>query len=152
MMDAVIVGIGNRLRGDDGAGPAVIDLLSGDLPERVRVVECRGDLTGVLDAWWGARRAVVVDAVVSGAEPGTVHRIDDPDRLPTSWRSPSSHLVGLGEALQLGRVLGSFPEQLSVYGIEAGDVRTGSELSPAVRDATERIAGELREDFWGMDA
>lgn len=151
-MDTVVVGIGNRLRGDDGAGPAVIEHLGRDTPPGVRLVECRGDLTGVLDAWWGARRAIVVDAVVSGCEPGTVHRIDDPEHLPASWRSPSSHLVGLGEALELGRVLGSFPQQLSVYGIEAGELRTGSELSPAVRDAAERIAGELREDLGGIDA
>ena len=130
----------------------MIEHLGHPPPPSVRLVECRGDITAVLDAWWGARRAIVIDAVVSGCEPGTVHRIDDPEHLPEAWSSPSSHLVGLAEALQLGRVLGSFPERLSVYGIEAGELRTGTELSLPVRDAAERIAGELRRDLWGPDA
>jgi hydrogenase maturation protease len=148
----LIVGIGNRSRGDDAAGLAVLDLLAGDIPTGAQLVECRGDVTSVLDTWRGADQVILVDAVVSGAEPGTVHRFDGAAALPASWRSLSSHLVGLGEALALGRTLHMMPQHLAVYGIEVGDTSTGAEPSAAVVAAAEEVAAEIRAYLGAVDA
>ena len=86
MGDTVVIGVGNRMRGDDAAGLVVIDRLTGRLPADVRLVESAGDVTHLLDAWRDASRAIVVDAVVSGEEPGTVHRLDARSGIPSSWR------------------------------------------------------------------
>ncbi len=148
----LIVGIGNRFRGDDAAGLAVLDLLGPEVPAGTRLVECRGDVTSVLDAWRGADRVILVDAVVSGAQPGTVHRFDGAAALPASWRSLSSHVVGLGETLELGRTLSLLPGQLAVYGIEVAGTSTGAEPSAAVVAATEEVAAEIRTYLGAGDA
>jgi hydrogenase maturation protease len=152
MGDTVVIGVGNRMRGDDAAGLVVIDRLTGRLAAGVRLVESAGDVTHLLDAWRDASRAVVIDAVVSGDEPGTVHRLDARSGIPSSWRSPSSHLLGLVEALELGAVLDAVPADTVVFGIEAAEIDTGSEMTGPVEAATLRVADEVLELLGAADA
>ena len=152
MGDTVVIGVGNRMRGDDAAGLVVIDRLTGRLAAGVRLVESTGDVTHLLDAWRGASRAVVIDAVVSGDQPGTVHRLDACSGIPSSWRSPSSHLLGLVEALELGAVLDAVPADTVVFGIEAAEIDTGSEMTGPVEAATLRVADAVLELLGAVDA
>ena len=46
------------------------------LPESVEVLEREGEPTGLIETWADAGALWLVDAVSSGAEPGTVHRVD----------------------------------------------------------------------------
>ena len=130
----MVIGVGNAARGDDAAGLIAARRLGG--------LEHEGDPVALLDVWRGADVAVVIDAVSSGAEPGTVHRFDAtaaplPARLR---RSTSSHALGLAEAIELGRTLGRLPARLLVYGIEGERFEAGMELTPAVAAAVEAVA------------
>ena len=49
---------------------------------RSRWHELEGDPTSLIDAWDGSEHVIVIDAVCSGAEPGTVHRLDRPRHEP----------------------------------------------------------------------
>lgn len=148
MADVVVIGVGNRVMGDDAVGPIVIDRLTGRIPETVALIESVGDATHLLDTWRGAGLAVIVDAVVSGGVPGSVHRIDGKGGFPSSWRSASTHLVGVAEAIDLGKAIGVLPDDLVVYGIEIGKVEPGVTLSPeidiAADEVVEALAAELR--------
>ncbi len=42
----------------------------------IAVYEHEGESLGLLDIWQGADAVVLVDAIRSGARPGTIHRID----------------------------------------------------------------------------
>lgn len=134
----VVIGIGNAARGDDAAGLIVARRLGG--------VEHEGDPVALLDVWRGADRAVVVDAVSSGAAPGTVQRFDAAAApLPAHLRSSTStHAFGLAEAIELGRALGRLPPELTVYGIEGERFEAATELTPAVAAAVDAIAAALR--------
>ncbi len=144
---AVVVAIGNPIAGDDAAGPLVARRLR-ELDPAARVVELTGEPTPLLDAWEGARLAIVVDAVVSGAEPGTVHRLDVSERpVPGGVSALSTHAIGLGAAIELARALGRLPARVVVYGIEGRSGRAGSAPDPAVTESVETVAamvaGEL---------
>jgi hydrogenase maturation protease len=132
----VVIGVGNAARGDDAAGLIAARRLGG--------LEHEGDPVALLDVWRGAELAVVIDAVSSGAEPGTVHRFDATSApLPARLRgSTSSHALGLAEAIELGRTLGRLPGRLIVYGIEGERFEAGTELTPAVAAAVEAVALE----------
>lgn len=132
----VIIGVGNAARGDDAAGLIAARRLGG--------LEHEGDPVALLDMWREADVAVVIDAVSSGAEPGTVHRFDATSApLPARLRgSTSSHALGLAEAIELGRTLGRLPGRLLVYGIEGERFEAGTELTPAVAAAVEAVALE----------
>ena len=71
MTRAVVVGIGNPHRRDDGVGPAVAARVAARRLPGVRVIDCAAEPAALLEAWAGAPLAVLVDAV-SGGVPGRV--------------------------------------------------------------------------------
>lgn len=144
-MRTVLIGVGNAFRGDDGVGVAVARRVA-DRGE-IDVVTCHDEPSRLLDAWAGADLALVVDAVASGAEAGTVHRFDATERpLPAAVFRGSTHAFGVGDAIEVGRALGRLPGRLLVYGVEGASFTTGDRLSPPVAAAVERLADELLEE------
>lgn len=137
----LVAGVGESSRRDDGCGPAVVRALRGRVPADVELVEHVGDVTRLLDLWDGAELAVVVDAMRSGRADGELLRLDgaDLDRAPTV-RPTSSHGLSVRDAFELGRSLGRLPVRLALYLVEAGDVRPGTTLSPAVALGVDRAA------------
>ena len=131
------------MMGDDAAGPAVIDRLEGRVAPSVALVESVGDATHLLETWRDAGLAIIVDAVVSGGAVGSIQRIDGMEGFPSAWRSESTHLVGLAEAIDLGAAVGVRPDAMVVYGIEIGRVEPGVELSSAVDTAADEVAASI---------
>jgi len=129
--------------GDDAAGPIVLDRLAGRLPDTVALVESVGDATHLLETWRDTDLAIVVDAVVSGDVPGTIYRIDGIQGFPAAWRSASTHLVGLAEAIDLGGAVGVLPNEMVVYGIEIDRVGPGIELGADIEAAVEAVADRI---------
>jgi hydrogenase maturation protease len=147
-MRHVLVGVGNPYRGDDGAGPAVAERVRSHAPAGVEVVTCEQEASRVIDAFEGADSAVLVDAVSSGAEPGTVHRFDAADGpVPARAFRSSTHAFGVGEAIELARALGKLPASVIVYGIEGSAFAAGEGLSPAVEGAVDRAAEAVLEEL-----
>jgi hydrogenase maturation protease len=140
----LIAGVGNDWRGDDAAGLVAARRLRERLPG-VRVIEVASDAAALLDAWDGVGLAIVIDAVRSGAPPGTIHRLDgDPGPSP-ALRLGSTHAIGLAEAIELGRALDRLPARLEIYGIEGARFEAGAGLTPVVARAVEALCGELCE-------
>jgi hydrogenase maturation protease len=145
----VVVGMGSEYRRDDGAGPAVADRVA-ELRDGVVNIGPIADPLDLLGLWDGAELAVVIDAVHSGAEPGTVRLIevgaapkgesgDDPAG------TTSTHGIGLAGVLRLARAVGSAPKRVVVVGIEGDDFGQGTGLSPAVDRALPHAARHVME-------
>lgn len=141
----LVICVGNRDRGDDGAGPLVADLLRAAPAAGLEVREMAGDGADLLLAWPGADQVIVVDAVVSGAPAGTIHVIDGRREAVPSAPLHSTHGLGVSEAVALGRALGSLPRVLTVYGIEGADFTPGAAPSPAVSSAVVEVAVRIRD-------
>ena len=136
----VVIGYGTPDRGDDCAGLLVVRGLRN---VAARCVEVIADGLELMEAWTGAERAIIVDAVVSGAAPGSIHRWNGRD-LPRMVIHPvSSHGFGLGEAITLANQLDLLPRQLEVIGIEAGHFDYGRDISQEVAQAARGVAREL---------
>ena len=142
----LVIGVGNRYRSDDGAGLEVASRLR----SRAGMVVCEteGEPVGLLDVWEGVDAAIVVDAVSSGAAPGTIHRFDaSSSPLPASIAgAPSTHAVGLGQAIELARALGRLPQTLIVYGIEGESFTAGEALSPSVAAMLDAVADKIHQE------
>jgi hydrogenase maturation protease len=147
-MTTSVIGIGNDLRHDDGAGLAVARRLIETDCASVAVATSSGQAADLLDLLATAEEVIVVDAATTGAVPGTVHRFDRGRSLAGGFRAGGSHDAGLSEALALAEVLGTLPRQLVVYGIEGArfDVGTGlsTEVAGAVQEVTDRIIEDSR--------
>ncbi|HZE21996.1 MAG TPA: hydrogenase maturation protease, partial [Desulfobaccales bacterium] len=126
-----IIGVGTEWRGDDAAGLLVVRGLKEELPAGVEICESPETASTLQDLWQEAERVMVVDAVVSGASPGTIHRFDahaPGASFPVS-HSPHTHGWGLSEALAMGKVFQNFPPHLIIYGIEGEKFGLGKEVS-----------------------
>ena len=139
----IVVGLGTEDRRDDAAGLEAVRLLGSLAPPQVRIAALPARSIDLLDLWTGAPLAVVIDAAVSGAPPGSVHRLEGLAGTPTaqlrfSPRHPSSHELALPDVLELGRALGQLPDRLVILGVEAAHLGPGHGLSAAAR------AGVLR--------
>lgn len=147
----LVVGCGNLLRGDDGAGPILVRLLwDTPLPDGARLVD--GGTAGMEVAFQmrGARRVVLIDASHTGAEPGTVHRVPGPEleELPR-LKGMHSHSFRWDHALALARwLLGdAYPGDVTVFLIEAQCVDLGAEITPPVRAGMDEVVS-LIEEGW----
>jgi hydrogenase maturation protease len=131
-----IVGIGSPF-GDDAAGLEAGRILAAAPPPGCEVlVEDRPGVS-LLDVLENAEAVIVIDAVVSGARPGTVHDLPLADAERFDVRMLSSHDLPIGAALALARKLGHTQAQGRFIGVEAeavvrADLRM---ISPAVRKA-----------------
>lgn len=151
-VDAVVtvIGVGTPYRADDAVGARVAADLAARLTgiPGVRVLELDGEPVRLVQAWEGSSAVILVDAVRSGAEPGTIHRLD-PDEVrarAVGDRSPASgHALGLGEALDLAAALDRLPGSLEVYAVEAASFELGAPMSEPVSAACERLVDELVE-------
>jgi len=136
----LLIGVGNEFRGDDGVGIlAARRIREKNLPGIV-IVECGGEAAALLDAWAGMKTVVIIDAVSSGAPPGTIHRIDARRQSVSQELFPfSSHALGLAHAVELARSLGKLPINIIIYGIEGEQFTAGSNLSPKVQEALNEV-------------
>jgi hydrogenase maturation protease len=146
MSCALVIGVGNALRGDDAAGLQVARRLREREFENTH--ESSGETASLMELWQGVDAVLLADAAQSGAEPGTVTRLDVSTRpLPSAFLHCSTHAFGVAEAVELSRSLGSLPPRVIVFGIEGKNFEHGAPLSPevetGVRKAVEMIETEM---------
>lgn len=145
MSEVLVIGIGNGFRHDDGAGLQVARELRNRALPGMRVVEATGDGAELLDLWEKAERVLLIDAAQSGVRPGTLHVLDAlAEEVPTDlFPCCSSHLFSVAEAVQMGKALGTLPQQLTLYAIEGADFSPGIGLSPEVEQTVQELVEQL---------
>jgi hydrogenase maturation protease len=145
----LIIGIGNEYRGDDAAGLVAARRLKDQLHDDVTILEQSGDGAALMEMWKESQRVIVIDAVFSGATPGTIYRLDaNTETIPAKFFNYSSHAFGVAEAIAMATALNQLPPELVVYGIEGKNFAAGVELSAEVDrtidEVVERIKKEIR--------
>lgn len=150
-LSVVILGIGQPVRGDDSAGLEVVRLWQKTYPAtandpRLRVQEAAVPGLELIDLLAGADYAMLVDAVQSGAAPGTLHLVKPEQVVSYESGSNSAHGWGVAETIALAReVRYSLPEQIAILGIEAQSFEVGAPMTPAVRASLAKAAEMLEE-------
>lgn len=140
-MSPIVIGIGNRDRGDDAAGPLVCDLLRArpEVPAGVRIEVCEGSILDLALRWEPDDHVILVDAVQPGDRPG---RIVTLDALAAPLATPgavSTHEIDVSVAIELARAVDRMPERLVLFGIEAGQTEWGSPPSDPVDAAIDTV-------------
>lgn len=145
-----VIGVGSPF-GDDRLGWAAAESLQHSSLlrelEAGRVAISTLDRPGALLPmhWRNADIVILLDAVRSGAAPGTRHRLDMGD-LAGVGAPCSSHGFGMVSAIELARVLGDMPARLLLRGIEADPLWTGFSLSPAVAHALPSLVADIADE------
>ena len=132
----LILGIGNILRKDDGVGVRAVEALrERGVPPSVELVDGGTLGLGLVDVIACREKAIVIDALEGGGEPGALYRISAEDLGAETGPVLSVHDFGLEAALALAGRLSCAPRATVIFGVEPGDVSEGLELTPAVAAA-----------------
>jgi hydrogenase maturation protease len=150
-VDTLIIGCGNLFRGDDAVGPVLIrHLWELSLPAHVN---CADGGTGGMDVAFqmrGVRHVILVDACVSGSEPGSIFRLpgEAVEHLPPVG-GINLHAFRWDHALSFARWLlkEEYPRQITVYLIEAASLVIGEPLSTPVDGAMRKLAQMLLSEL-----
>jgi hydrogenase maturation protease len=123
----LVLGVGNPLRCDDGVGIHVARMVHDEDPG-IDVHESATAGLEILEAMKGYTRVIIVDAITTGAAPGSISLIN----LTRGEKPPelqSSHGIDLLTTLRLGEELAreDYPSEVVLLAVEAEDTLTLSE-------------------------
>ena len=114
-MSTLVLGLGNLVHSDDGAGVHAIHRLQKDdrVPADVVLIDGGTQGLSLLPHISGFRRMLVIDAVDAGEPPGTLLRLEGPavENLPGK---PSVHQLGFADLMVAMKLLGEVPEEIVV--------------------------------------
>lgn len=153
VVQVLVAGVGNVLRGDDGFGIVVAQRLEREAPPGVRVVDIGiGGIHLVQELLDPVDALVVVDAIDLGRPPGTVlvtrPEVRDVAALSLQERRDEladMHYATPERAFMLARGLGVLPPSTWVVGCQPTDAaRYGEGLSPPVARGVEAAVREVR--------
>ena len=150
----LVLGVGNAARGDDAVGLVVARRLQEDpCLAAVTIRPTTGEGTALLALWQDTDAVVLVDAMWTGARPGTLHRFEASTQpLPAIFSRVSTHAFGVAEAVELARALHHLPPVLVVYGVEGATFETGAGLSAAVAVAIPQAIARVRQELLTLTA
>lgn len=150
----LILGIGNLIMSDDGIGVRVVLKLQREhrLQDGVDVMD--GGTLGLdlLPALEGVSHLILVDAVATGSQPGTVVRLVG-DEIPLALETRlSPHQMGLKDLLAVARLMGQMPAELVLIGVQPDSIEMGTELTPAVAKRVGDMLDSILEQLaqWGV--
>lgn len=148
MKKVAVVGVGNILMGDEGAGIEVIRELEKRV-HNVEVIDAGTAFFALVSDMYRFDKLIVVDVARGGKEPGTVYRFTLEDAR-ASRQAISLHDIGVVEALKLESLTGRVPDEVVFYGIEPYSIEFTMGLSPVVQEkisyTVDAIVRELAGD------
>jgi hydrogenase maturation protease len=142
-----IVGIGNNLLTDDGAGiHALREIAVENADEDLACIDGGTVGLALLDRLSNLNGLIALDAMILGKSPGsvTVLQGEDMDRHLRNQKG-SVHEVGLSDLLDALRLRGELPEHRALIGIEPENMDWGTEPTAPVAAAVPEAAALARQ-------
>ncbi|WP_207062106.1 HyaD/HybD family hydrogenase maturation endopeptidase [Motiliproteus sp. SC1-56] len=140
-MSILVLGVGNILLTDEGIGVRVVEALEQRyrIPAGVEVMD--GGTAGMelLASMADRDHVILVDAVNTGAAPGTLVRLVD-DEVPALFKSKiSPHQLGISDLLGVLTVTGEMPKRMTLFGVVPFSLETSTELSEAMQPKLDEL-------------
>ncbi len=152
--DVAILGMGNLLRRDEGLGVRAMQALLDRfiIPPEVLVVDGGTlglDLIGYMEA---APRLLVLDAALTGAEPGSMLRVANAEVPAFLGMHSSPHEVALPDLLAVLQLRGTAPQEVVVLGMQPATIELGWDLSPIVAEHLPELVAATAAELarWGF--
>jgi hydrogenase maturation protease len=142
----LVIGIGNDFRCDDAAGIIAAKKLKDLAGPNIKILKNDGDGALLMEFWNGYKNVFLIDAVSTGAVPGTIHIIDaNQKKFPKETAIHSSHMFSVAEAVETSRALNRLPENLIIFGIEGKTYDLGNTVSEEVKQSVEEVVAEIKK-------
>jgi hydrogenase maturation protease len=151
-MKNLVLGIGNPILSDDGAGIKVARELGKKLDDpEITVAETSGAGLRLLDSIVGYDKVIIIDAIqTKKGKAGQIYRME-PEDFSFAKHLSSPHQINLVTALELGKMLNlAIPQKITIFAVEAKDITSFSEkctpeVEQVIPEAVKMVLEELNE-------
>jgi hydrogenase maturation protease len=154
MTETLVLGLGNLVHADDGAGVHAIQALSTDprVPPGVVLLDGGTQGMGLLHHISGVRRLLVIDAIDAGEAPGTVLLFEGKALRGLPGKA-SVHSLGFADMMIALELLGETPPEVVVIGVQPASTEWGAELTEPVAKALPRLIDNVvcRLECWNEE-
>lgn len=149
----VVLGLGNPLMGDDGLGLAVLERLrcEWEVPRDVELVDGGTWGMNLLPLIEDAQELILIDAIRTGAEPGTLITLERENLPRYLAHKLSPHQIDLKEVLALAELRGTLSDATVAIGAEPALVELSFALSPLLETRVDAVVQLVvdRLGAWG---
>lgn len=125
---------------DDGIGVYAVRYMRDMLPLDVTAVEGGVYSIDLLSCLEGCRKALFIDGIDAGEEPGAIFRLLPEDLIGCSVVPVSVHDIGLLDLIRDAKLLGQCPEDIVLFTVQVKELGIGEALSPEVEQALPKLA------------
>ncbi len=142
-----VVGVGNLLLKDEGIGVHIAHALQQiDIPHNVKIVDggTSPDLPYYLE---NIDKLIIIDAVKTRGQPGTIYRFHPYDMNIESEGIISLHELGLEQSLRMMRLIGNEPKETVIIGIEPKELNWGTELEAELQQKIPEIINAVLKEI-----
>ena len=148
----LVLGLGNVVCTDDGAGIAAIHKLirEYELPEGVVALDGGTLGLSLLPLVDSADQVILVDAIKADGPPGTQVRIEGDEVAPAVYERLSPHQIGVADLLAGASLLDRYPERVVVIGVVPDSIELGLERTPAVQASIPELVERVVEELTAM--
>lgn len=144
-----IIGCGNFNRNDDAVGVIIAQRLQQYLAQNphpnIRVFDSGTAGIEVMFQARGSKKLIILDASCTGSDAGAIFKVPGKELEALPEPSYNLHDFRWDHALTVGRKIfgDDFPQDVTVYLIEAANLDLGLELSPVVQHSADLVFAEL---------
>lgn len=142
-----IFGLGNGIRGDDGIGSRIIEILQSEtFPVEVTLTDAGSDPFLLLEGLLSPEPVLVIDCAKMGKKPGEVRKIKVINDFPDpDHNSISLHGMSLFEVWKMARSLGGMTN-LTLIGVEPVQVDFNTPISIEIENSIPTIIAMVMEE------
>jgi hydrogenase maturation protease len=149
-MKTLVLGLGNPILSDDGAGIRVAQEVDNQLNDpQITVAETSEAGLSLLDSIVGYDQVIIIDVIqTKEGRAGQIYRME-PEDFSFAKHFSSPHQVNLVTALELGKMLDlAMPQKITIFAVEAKDISTFSEkCTPEVEQAIPKLVKMVLEEL-----
>lgn len=151
----IILGLGNEILGDDGAGILVAEKLKKRLQNISQIKVDTTSLGGlrIIDLIKDYNSAIIIDTIKSGMKPvGHIYMFSHKNFI-NSLRMVSYHDINFCTAIEFAKKMNiQMPETIFIYAIEAKEIdeftdKISNEVKAAIDTCTEKIISFIEKNF-----
>ena len=148
--NVIILGVGNLILKDEGVGVHVVkEMENRELPPGVEVIDGGTATMDLLSIIHESEKIIVIDALTSGGQPGTIYRCLPEELMDAHERPLSLHQVDLLDVLLMARQLGGHVSVV-IIGVEPKEISCGMELTTEVKAAVPKVIKAIFKELKGM--
>ena len=148
MKNTLVLGIGNILMGDDGAGVSTINKLKLEISEDEHLKIIDGGTLGLdlLNFIEWADVLIIIDAIDIKKTPGTIIKTIINSELDLKT-SKTSHEIDLEDLLFSAKLLDILPEKIIFFGIQVKNVAMEYGLSKEVENKLDELSEHIKSEL-----